>query len=192
MQGTTDRISLMRRASSDIPGTLAQAALLCRLTRWHSWPMPPNPRRAFWFVAIALALGGGAVSQAIGGHGRASGRASHPRVTSRCPLSALPLRKPDLATLRRFGLALALHGVHKVGSRSIDYRDAYATARFPTFYTGYVRSACQRQPLVQRLPDRSHAARTRRLGADALTGLRADRISRVTFPHTGPGERFLV
>ena len=67
---------------------------------------------------------------------------ARPRVTNRCPADALPLRASDLPALRRFGLALAPHGVHKVGSQTIDYRDARAKASFPTFYTRYVRSAC--------------------------------------------------
>jgi hypothetical protein len=92
--------------------------------------------------AVVLALGGVATNQAIGGHARSVERGSHPRVTNRCPVGALPLRKADLPALRRFGLALAPHGIHKLGSRSIDYRDAHAFARVPTFYTGYVRSMC--------------------------------------------------
>lgn len=86
---------------------------------------------------------------ATGGAGR-SERSSHPRVTDRCPVGALPLRRSDLPALRRFGLALAPHGVHKVGSRTIDYRDAHARARFPTFYSGYVRSTCPKR-LVERV-----------------------------------------
>lgn len=65
-----------------------------------------------------------------------------PRVTNRCPLDALPLRRTDLPALRRLALALAPHGVQKAGTQSIDYRDAKAKASFPTFYTGYVRTAC--------------------------------------------------
>jgi len=65
-----------------------------------------------------------------------------PRVTNRCPTDALPLRHTDLPRLRRFALELAPHGVEKAGSRSIDYRDATAKAKFPTFYTAYVRSVC--------------------------------------------------
>jgi hypothetical protein len=68
-------------------------------------------------------------------------------VTNRCPTGALPLRRADLPALRRFGLALGLHGVHKAGSQSIDYRGARAKASFPTFYTGYVRSACPKRLL---------------------------------------------
>jgi hypothetical protein len=70
---------------------------------------------------------------------------ARPRVTNRCPVGALSLRRADLPALRRFGLELALHGVHKAGSQTIDYRDARAKASFPTFYTGYVRSACPRR-----------------------------------------------
>jgi hypothetical protein len=65
-----------------------------------------------------------------------------PRVTNRCPADAQPLRPSDLPALRRFGLALAPHGVDQVGSQTIDYRDARAKASFPTFYTRYVRSVC--------------------------------------------------
>jgi hypothetical protein len=75
-------------------------------------------------------------------------------VTNRCPVGALPLRRADLPALRRSGLALAPHGVQKAGSRSIDYRDAHAKARFPTFYTGFVRSACPRR-LVRRVIERT-------------------------------------
>jgi hypothetical protein len=52
--------------------------------------------------------------------------------------------------LRRFALRLAPHGVQKEGSHSIDYRDATAKAKFPTFYTGYARSVC-RPSLVKRV-----------------------------------------
>ncbi|MDQ2914905.1 MAG: hypothetical protein M3T56_16885 [Chloroflexota bacterium] len=67
---------------------------------------------------------------------------ARPRVTNHCPTDALSLRRADLPALRRFGLALAPHGVQKAGKQSIDYRDAKAKASFPTGYTGYVRSAC--------------------------------------------------
>jgi hypothetical protein len=67
---------------------------------------------------------------------------ARPRITNRCPADALPLRRADVAALKRFALALAPHGVEKAGARSIDYRDATAVAKFPTFYTRYVRSAC--------------------------------------------------
>jgi hypothetical protein len=68
--------------------------------------------------------------------------ATRPRVTNRCPLDALPLRRSDLPGLRRFGIRVAPHGVVRAGTKSIDYRDARAKAGFPTFYTGYVRTAC--------------------------------------------------
>ncbi len=68
--------------------------------------------------------------------------AGRPRVTNRCPINAQPLRASDLPALRRFGLALAPHGVQRAGSQTIDYRDARAKASFPTFYTRYVRSVC--------------------------------------------------
>ena len=71
-----------------------------------------------------------------------AGDARSPRVTNRCPANALPLRPADRPALRRFALTLAPHGVQKAGSRSIDYRDAEARAKFPTFYTGYVRAVC--------------------------------------------------
>jgi hypothetical protein len=73
-----------------------------------------------------------------------------PRITNRCPANALPLRRADLPALRRFALRLAPHGVQREGSHSIDYRDATAKAKFPTFYTGYVRSVC-RPSLVKRV-----------------------------------------
>jgi hypothetical protein len=69
---------------------------------------------------------------------------ARPRVTNRCPLGALSLRRSDLPALRRFGILVAPHGVVRAGTRSIDYRDARAEAGFPTFYTGYVRTACPR------------------------------------------------
>ena len=69
--------------------------------------------------------------------------AARPKVTNRCPADALPIRRADLPALRRFGLALAQHGVERVGARTIDYRGARAKASLPpTFYTGYVRSSC--------------------------------------------------
>jgi hypothetical protein len=68
--------------------------------------------------------------------------AAPPRITNRCPLGALPLRRADLPALRTLGLAVAPRGVHSAGSRTIDYRDARAKAGFPTFYTGFVRTAC--------------------------------------------------
>jgi hypothetical protein len=72
----------------------------------------------------------------------AAGDARSPRVTSRCPADALRLRRADLPAVRRFALKLAPHGVQKEGSQTIDYRDANARAKFPTFYTGYVRANC--------------------------------------------------
>jgi hypothetical protein len=78
------------------------------------------------------------------------GDARLPRVTNRCPANARPLRSTDLPALRRFALKLAPHGVQKAGSRSIDYRDATPKAKFPTFYTSYVRSVCS-APLVKRV-----------------------------------------
>ena len=79
-----------------------------------------------------------------------AGDARLPRVTNRCPANALPLRRADLPALRRFALRLAPHGVRNEGSHSIDYRDATAKAKFPTFYTGYVHSVC-RPSLVKRV-----------------------------------------
>jgi len=101
-------------------------------------------------VVVALAAGAVVTNQATSGDGRSIEHSVRPRVTDRCPVGALPLRKGDLPALRRLGLALAPNGVHKVGSRSIDYRDAHARARFPTFYTGYVRSVCPKR-LVKRV-----------------------------------------
>ena len=69
---------------------------------------------------------------------------SRPRVTNRCPLDALPLHHSDLPALRKAGLRAALHGVQRYGSQTADHRDARARAGFPTFYTGYVRTACPR------------------------------------------------
>jgi hypothetical protein len=74
--------------------------------------------------------------------GAANAEGGRVRVTNRCPTDALPLRQSDLPALRRFGLALAPHGVRRAGSRTIDYRNARAKAVFPTFYTRYVRSFC--------------------------------------------------
>jgi len=79
-----------------------------------------------------------------------AGDARSPRVTNRCPVNALRLRPADLPALRRFALKLAPHGVEKAGARSIDYRDATARAGYPTFYKGFVRSAC-RPSLVKRV-----------------------------------------
>ena len=67
---------------------------------------------------------------------------SHPRVTNECPTNALPLHRSDLPALRRLGLALAPQGVKRFGTHRIDYRDAHAKAGFPTFYAGFVRTAC--------------------------------------------------
>jgi hypothetical protein len=50
-----------------------------------------------------------------------------------------------MSALRRFGLAVAAHGVQRAGSHRLDYRDARAHAGFPTFYRGYVRTACPRR-----------------------------------------------
>lgn len=86
-------------------------------------------------AATALVVGG------TGGRASVTQRAG-PHVTNRCPVGALPFHRGDLAALRQFALRLAPHGVQKAGSRSIDYRDARASAHFPTFYTGFVRSAC--------------------------------------------------
>jgi hypothetical protein len=101
-------------------------------------------------VVVALAVGAVVTNQATSGDGRSIEHSVRPRVTARCPVGALPLRKGDLPALRRLGRALAPNGVHKVGSRSIDYRDAHARARFPTFYTAYVRSVCPKR-LVKRV-----------------------------------------
>jgi hypothetical protein len=89
----------------------------------------------------ALAVGAAALVAVAGGVLVADGSAK-PRVTNRCPVDALPLRNSDLPALRRFGVALAPHGVHRMGSQTADYRQAEAKAGFPTFYTGFVRSAC--------------------------------------------------
>ena len=82
-------------------------------------------------AAVVLAAGGAASADGV-----------RPRVTNRCPVDALPLRRADLPALRRLALALAPHGVQKAGRQTIDYRDAKAKASWPTFYTGYVRSTC--------------------------------------------------
>ena len=95
--------------------------------------------RTFVASVAAVALAAGVMSA----HG------ARPRVTNSCPTGALQLRRADLRALRRFALRLAPHGVQKAGSRSIDYRDARAKAGFPTFYTGYVRSACPKRLVKQ-------------------------------------------
>lgn len=78
-----------------------------------------------------------------------------PRITHRCPANALPLRKSDIPALRRTGLALAPHGVERFRNRVVaDYRNARAKARFPTFYTGYVRNTCPAR-LVRRVIGRT-------------------------------------
>jgi hypothetical protein len=77
--------------------------------------------------------------------GTGAAPAAAPRITHHCPLDAQPLRRSDIPALRRFGVALAPHGVHKAGRYSIDYRDAKAKAGFPTFYRGFVRSACPKR-----------------------------------------------
>jgi hypothetical protein len=94
--------------------------------------MPCRSALAICLVAV-VALAAGAAR---------AGSRTQPRITNRCPADTLPLRLFDLPSLRRFGLALAPHGVQRAGTRSIDYRDARAKASFPTFYTGYVRSVC--------------------------------------------------
>jgi len=100
--------------------------------------------------ALAVAL---AVVAFIAG-ATSAGDARSPRVTNRCPAKALPLRPADLPAVKRFALKLAPHGVRSAGTQSIDYRDATASAKFPTFYTGYVRAVC-RASLVKRLIDRT-------------------------------------
>jgi len=100
-----------------------------------------SPRLPGYLAAVAVGVGVSGLGAANVG-AIASVDSGQPRVTNRCPVDALPLRRADLPALRRFGLALAPHGVHAAGKQTIDYRDAKAKASFPTFYTGYVRSAC--------------------------------------------------
>lgn len=106
---------------------------------------PPEERASRLVRFGAVVCGHGALaSAALTATGTTiAGDARLPRVTNRCPANALPLRPADLPALRRFALRLAPHGVQKEGSHSIDYRDATAKGKFPTFYTGYVRSVCR-------------------------------------------------
>jgi hypothetical protein len=110
------------------------------------------PRRVAWLLlaTVALAVAGALTEQATSGQRAPVAHGTRPRVTNRCPVGAQPLRRVDLPALRRFALELGLHGVHKAGSQTIDYRGARARASFPTFYTGFVRSACRRR-LVKRV-----------------------------------------
>ncbi len=124
---------------------------------WQSLVMTRPPRRVSLLVIpaiVALAASGALTEHAASRQVAPLTDGAHPRVTNRCPVDTLPLRRVDLPALRHFALRLALHGVHKLGSRSIDYRDARARASFPTFYTGYVRIACPKR-LVQRVIDRT-------------------------------------
>ena len=116
--------------------------------RWRSVACARYGRRMtarsvlFVFSLVLVAFSAAATTTAS--------EARSPRVTNRCPANALLLRPADLPALRRFALKLAPHGVEKAGFRSIDYRDATARAGYPTFYTGFVRSAC-RASLVKRV-----------------------------------------
>jgi hypothetical protein len=114
--------------------------------------MPRLPRRVAWllFATAALAVAGALVARPTSVQRASAAQGTRPRVTNRCPVDALALRRIDLPALRRLGLELGLHGVHEAGSRSIDYRGTRAKARLPTFYTGYVRIACPRR-LVKRV-----------------------------------------
>ena len=148
-----DRHSGRRRGDS-VKGHWRNLCTLLRSRRasWHALCMSRRWRRGAISVlaVIALALGGGSAKQTTGAHAAVLTQDARPKVTNRCPLGALPLRRADLPALRRFGVELAPHGVHREGSHSIDYRDAHAKATFPTFYTGYVRSVCPRR-LVRRV-----------------------------------------
>jgi hypothetical protein len=125
--------------------------LRCAQLTWQSQCMPRLPWRVAWLVFAIIALAVGTVTEeAATSRAVSFERQARPRITNRCPVGALPLRRADLPALRRFGLELALHGVQKAGSQTIDYRDAHARAHFPTFYTGFVRSACPRA-LVRRV-----------------------------------------
>jgi hypothetical protein len=118
-----------------------------------SWlEVTPPDERTYRLVRFgAVVCGHGALaSTALTDAAPTAGKARSPRVTNRCPTAALPLRPADLPALRRFALKLAPHGVQKEGSHSIDYRDATARAKFRTFYTRYVHSAC-RGSLVKRV-----------------------------------------
>src|SRR2546429_9231411 len=124
---------------------------------WQSLVMTRPPRRVSLLVIpaiVALAASGALTEHAASGQVVPLTDSAHPRVTNRCPVDTLPLGRVDLPALRLFALRLALHGVHKLGSRAIDYRDARARASFPTFYTGYVRIACPKR-LVQRVIHRA-------------------------------------
>jgi hypothetical protein len=96
-------------------------------------------------ATVAPAVAGALTEQATSGQRAPVAHGTRPRVTNRCPVGAQPLRRVDLPALRRFALEFGLHGVHKAGSQTIDYRGARARASFPTFYTGFVRSACPRR-----------------------------------------------
>jgi len=101
------------------------------------------PRLIGYLAAVTVGVGASVLVGSAASVGAiASADSRQPRVTNRCPVDALPLRRADLPAVRRFGLALAPHGVNTAGNQTIDYRDAKAKASFPTFYTGYVRSAC--------------------------------------------------
>jgi hypothetical protein len=82
----------------------------------------------------------------------ATGSIAHGRTQTPepCPVGVLPLRAADLPPLRRFALTLAPHGA--------SYRDAKATIRLPTFFTGYVRAVCPKR-LVARVIARTADAR---------------------------------
>ena len=128
------------------------SSVRCLWIQWQSLCMPRLPRRAAWllFVTIALAVAGAVIERAASVDRASAAHNARPRVTNRCPIDTQPLRGVDLPALRRLALELGLHGVHKAGSETIDYRDARAKASFPTFYTGYVRIACPRR-LVKRV-----------------------------------------
>ena len=111
------------------------------------------PRLAWLlFATVALAVAVAVAAQPTSIQTASAAQGARPRVTNRCPVDALALRRIDRPALRRLGLELGLHGVHEAGSQSIDYRGARAKARFPTFYTGYVRSVCPER-LVKHRPD---------------------------------------
>jgi hypothetical protein len=114
--------------------------------------MPRLSRRVAWllFPTVVLGVAIAVTEEATGVQKASAAHGARPRVTNRCPVDAQPLRRIDLPALRRLALELGLHGVHKAGSQSVDYRDARAKAKFPTFYSGYVRIACPRR-LVNRV-----------------------------------------
>src|SRR3954452_5582258 len=106
-----------------VQGTFANTgagSVVRRSVRWHSLRMPRLTRRSAWFALATAALAVGALTErATSGNTVSFAHNAHPRVTNRCPVGALPLRRVDLAALRHFALELAPHGVKEAGSQDI-------------------------------------------------------------------------